>query len=300
MRKAWSVVAAIVLVSTLAAHATAQQGRRNLSPEEQARRQAEQERALQQELQMERPMAALNSVWIEELTWLEVRDALRAGKTTVIIPTGGIEQNGPYVALGKHNYILLSACEGIARELGNALCAPIIKLVPEGNIDEPSGHMRYPGTISLREETFQAMLTDVGASLKAHGFEHIIYIGDSGGNQRGMAAVAQALNQRWGETVAHHIPEFYDNEGVVAHMENELGIVEGESDGYHDFYWITALQMVTDPATVRYDERVAADKATINGVSIAPKEKTIEVGKKLMQFRIEQTVKAIRASIGEN
>ncbi len=300
MRKAWSVVAAMVLVSTLAAHATAQQGRRNLSPEEQARRQAEQERALQQELQMERPMAALNSVWIEELTWLEVRDALRAGKTTVIIPTGGIEQNGPYVALGKHNYILQSACEGIARELGNALCAPIIKLVPEGNIDEPSGHMRYPGTISLREETFQAMLTDVGASLRAHGFEHIIYIGDSGGNQRGMAAVAQALNQRWGETVAHHIPEFYDNEGVVAHMENELGIVEGESDGYHDFYWITALQMVTDPATVRYDERVAADKATINGVSIAPKEKTIEVGKKLMQFRIEQTVKAIRASIGEN
>ena len=299
MRKAWLFVTAVALAVTLAPQAGAQQGRRNLSPEERARRQAEQERRLQEELQMERPMAALNSVWIEELTWLEVRDAMRAGKTTVIIPTGGIEQNGPYVALGKHNYILQSTCEGIARELGNALCAPIVKFVPEGNIDEPSGHMRYPGTISLREETFQAVLTDVGASLKAHGFEHIIYIGDSGGNQRGMAAVAQELNQRWGETVAYHIPEFYDNAGVVAHMENELGIVEGESDGYHDFYWITALQMVTDPATVRYDERVAADKATINGVSIAPKEKTIEVGKKLMQFRIEQTVKAIRASIGQ-
>ncbi len=299
MRKAWLFVTAVALAVTLAPQAGAQQGRRNLSPEERARSQAEQQRRLEEELQMERPMAALNSVWIEELTWLEVRDALRAGKTTVLIPTGGSEQNGPYVALGKHNYILQSACEGIARELGNALCAPIIKLVPEGNIDEPSGHMRYPGTISLREETFQAMLTDVGASLRAHGFEHIIYIGDSGGNQRGMAAVAQALNQRWGETVAHHIPEFYDNAGVVAHMENELGIVEGESDGYHDFYWITALQMVTDPATVRYDERVAARKATINGVSIAPKEKTIEVGRKLMQFRVEQTVKAIRASIGE-
>ncbi len=299
MRKAWLFVTAVVLAVTLAPQAGAQQGQRNLSPAERARREAEQERRLQEELQMERPMAALNSVWIEELTWLEVRDAMRAGKTTVIIPTGGIEQNGPYVAMGKHNYILQSACEGIARELGNALCAPIIKLVPEGNIDQPTGHMRYPGTISLREETFEAMLTDVGASLRAHGFEHIIYIGDSGGNQRGMAAVATALNQRWGETVAHHIPEFYDNDGVVAHMENELGIVEGESDGYHDFYWITALQMVTDPATVRYDERVAADKATINGVSIAPKEKTIEVGKKLMQFRVEQTVKAIHAAIGE-
>ena len=300
MRKAWFAVAAIALVAALAPGAAAQQGRGNLSPEERARRQAERELALQEELQMVRPMEALNSVWIEELTWIEIRDAMRGGKTTVLVPTGGIEQNGPYVALGKHNYILESTCEAIARELGNALCAPIIKLVPEGNIEEPSGHMRYPGTISLREETFEAVLTDVGASLKAHGFEHIIYIGDSGGNQRGMAAVAKALNEHWGETIAHHIPEFYDNAGVVEHMEKVLGIVEGESDGYHDFYWITALQMVTDPATVRYDQRVAANKATINGISIAPKEKTIEVGRKLMQFRVENTVKAIHAAIGES
>ena len=145
-----------------------------------------------------RPIEALNSVWIEEMTWMEVRDAIASGKTTVIIATGGIEQNGPYLATGKHNYVLMGACEMLARRLGNALCAPIIKLVPEGNIDEPSGSMRYPGTISLRQETFEAMLTDVGASLEAHGFEHIIYIGDSGGNQRSMAAVAARLNQRWG------------------------------------------------------------------------------------------------------
>lgn len=106
---------------------------------------------------MERPIAALNSVWLEELTWIEVRDALTEGKKTVTIPTGGIEQNGPYVALGKHNYVLQTAC----------------------------------------------------------GFEHIIYIGDSGGNQRGMEAVATALNAKWGETVAHYIPEFYDNEGLT-------------------------------------------------------------------------------------
>ena len=298
MRKARFAVAAVALVVALAPQVAAQQGRGNLSPEERARRQAERERTLQEELHMARPVEALNSVWIEELTWIEIRDAMRGGKTTVLVPTGGIEQNGPYVAMGKHNYILESHCEAIARELGNALCAPIIKLVPEGNIDEPSGHMRYPGTISLREETFEAVLTDVGASLKAHGFEHIIYIGDSGGNQRGMAAVAKSLNERWGEIIAHHIPEFYDNDGVVEHMERVLGIVEGASDGYHDFYWITALQMVTDPATVRYDQRVAANKATINGVSIVPKEKTIDVGRKLMQFRVGNTVRAIHAAIG--
>ncbi len=272
--------------------------RREMTAEERARRAQEQQAQLQAELQMERPVDALNSVWIEELTYLEVRDALADGKTTAIISTGGIEQNGPYVAMGKHNYILQTACEWIARELGDALCAPIIKLVPEGNIDEPSGHMRYPGTISLREETFEAVLTDVGSSLAQHGFEHIIYIGDSGGNQRGMENVAAALNAKWtdGGARAHFIPEFYDNSGLTAYMNNELGIEEPESDGFHDFYWITALQMVTDPSTVRYDERVAKDLATINGVSIAPKEETIAVGKKLMQWRVDQTVRAIHAA----
>ena len=125
---------------------------------------------------------------------------MAAGKQTVIIPTGGIEQNGPYVATGKHNYVLETSCEWIARELGDALCAPIIRLVPEGDIDQPSGHVRYPGTVSLREETFRAVLRDVGERLRAHGFEHIIYIGDSGGNQRGMSVVAQELNERWGKS----------------------------------------------------------------------------------------------------
>ncbi len=296
MRNARVLVLGLGLAMGLGGIAEAQQ-RGNMTEEERARRRAEQARELQEELRSPRPIEGLNSVWIEELTWMEVRDAIAAGKTTAIISTGGIEQNGPYVATGKHNYILQSACEWIARDLGDALCAPILKFVPEGNIEEPSGHMRYPGTISLREETFQAVLDDIASSLQAHGFEHITFIGDSGGNQGGMRAVADRLNERWTDAHAHYIPEFYDNNGVVEYMENKLGIVEGESDGFHDFYWITALQMVTDPATVRYDQRVAKGLASINGVSIMPKEKTVDVGRKLMRWRVDQTVKAIKAAI---
>ncbi len=248
------------------------------------------------EIVMENPIEALDSVWIEELTWIEVRDAMASGKTTAIVPTGGVEQNGPYVALGKHNYVLQGACEGIARELGNALCAPIVKLVPEGDIDPPSSHMRYPGTITVREETFRMMLEDVVSSLNAHGFEHVLLIGDSGGNQRGMAAVAETVNGRWGRQVAYHIPEFYNN-GDDQELLKRLGITE-ESEGFHDFYWSTALQMTVSPESVRYDERVSAGKASINGVSIAPKEKTIEIGEKLMQNRVDRTVKAIHTAIG--
>ncbi len=262
----------------------------------------EMERRLQEELAQPRPIDALNTVWIEEMTWMEVRDALAEGKTTAIIATGGIEQNGPYLATGKHNYVLQGACDMLARELGDALCAPIVKLVPEGGIEEPTGHMRYPGTISLREETFQAVLTDVAMSLKAHGFENIVFIGDSGGNQRGMAAVAEQLDARWAGSghAAHYIPEFYTYDDVLAYMEEELGAVQTENDGLHDDPAITSMMMVTDPDMVRYDQRVAAGLATINGVSIAPKEEAIERGRKLLEFRVDVTARAIRDAIAES
>lgn len=283
----------VVAVGLLLVPGVALEAQQRSTPEERERR-------LQEQLEKPRPIEALNSVWIEELTWMEVRDALREGKTTAIIPTGGIEQNGPYLATGKHNYVLQGACEGIARALGDALCAPIIKLVPEGDIEEPTGHMRFPGTISLRDETYRRVLDDVASSLKTHGFTDIVFIGDSGGNQRGMEQVAQALNQRWSDARAHYIPEFYRYAEVEEWMESELGIRETEDDGIHDDFIITALMMVTDPTTVRYDQRVAADEATINGLSITPKEETIEIGRKLMDFRVQRTAEAIRASISSS
>ncbi len=80
-------------------------------------------------------------------------------------------------------------------------------------------------------------------------------------------------------------------------MNDELGVVEGESDGFHDDFVITSLMMVTDPTSVRYDQRVEADRATINGVSIAPKERAIEIGQRIMEYRVSETVKAIHTAI---
>jgi creatinine amidohydrolase len=268
----------------------------------QADRRAEQEQRLREELAAPRPIDAVASLWIDELTWMEVRDAIAAGAKTAIIPTGGVEQNGPYLITGKHNVILRGACEELARELGGALCAPVIAFVPEGDIEQKSGHMRYPGTISLREETYRMLLDDIASSLKAHGFTEIILIGDSGGNQDGLEATATALNQRWAGSgaVARFIPEFYQYEELTKYMNDGLGVTEPANDGIHDSYWISAIMVIVDPASVRFDQRVKAGKTTINGVDIAPLEKTIEIGKKLSAWRTEQTVKAIRAARAGN
>jgi creatinine amidohydrolase/Fe(II)-dependent formamide hydrolase-like protein len=244
-----------------------------------------------------RPIDAVDTVFIEELTWMEVRDALKAGKTTVLVPTGGVEQNGPYLATGKHNYILRGTSEAIARKLGNTLVAPIVAFVPEGDIDPPSLHMKYPGTISLTEDTFERLLVDICASLQAHGFRNIVLIGDSGGNQNGMKEVAKKLNARWKEkqTRAHFIPEYYDYPGVKRWLTQQ-GIKQ-KNDGLHDDFAVTAQMMVVDPATVRMKQRIAADKFRINGVELAPAEKTIAWGKKIIDFRADATVKAIKKAM---
>jgi creatinine amidohydrolase len=258
-----------------------------------------------------RTLDAHDSVFLEELTWLEVRDAMRAGKRTAIVATGGIEMNGPYLALGKHNYVLRATTEAIARQLGDALIAPIIPFVPEGDIAPPTGHMRYPGTISVTAETFQHLLVDVASSLRTHGFEHIIFIGDSGGNQAGMKAAAEELSAKWSaagavpaagatgsnvKTRIHFIPEYYDLQGVTDWLESQ-GIKEKE-EALHDEVAMEAVMASVDPTLIRAKQRIAAGKFSINGVDLSPLDKTVALGKRIAEFRAKKTVEAIREARG--
>ena len=243
-----------------------------------------------------RPIAGQDTVFIEEMTWMEVRDALKEKRTTVIVPTGGVEQNGPYVVTGKHNYIVRATAEAIARKLGNALAAPVVPFVPEGDIDPPTGHMKYPGTISLTEDTYERLLTDICASLATHGFRDIVLIGDSGGNQEGMKAVALRLNRQWagGKTRVHFIPEYYDLD--VDSWLADQGIKEGD-EGFHDGFSVSAPLAAIDPTLIRAKQRMAAKKFSINGVELAPLVKTQAWGKKIIEYEAETTAKAIRKAI---
>jgi creatinine amidohydrolase/Fe(II)-dependent formamide hydrolase-like protein len=244
-----------------------------------------------------RPIEAVDNVFIEDLTWMEVRDALRAGKTTVLVPTGGVEQNGPYLVTGKHNVVLRGTCEAIARKLGKCLVSPIVPFVPEGDIDPPTLHMKYPGTISVREETFQALLTDICGSLKTHGFKQIVLIGDSGGNQPGLKAVAERLSREWPTEKCGvvYIPEYYDMAPVKKLLENE-GIKE-VPEGLHDDFAMEATMLAVDPESIRMQQRTRAGNFRINGIELAPAEKTTAIGKRIIELRAEETAKAIQRAI---
>jgi len=233
-------------------------------------------------------------VFIEDMTWMEVRDAMKAGKDTVIIATGGIEQNGPYLVTGKHNVVLKGTTEAIARKLKTALVAPIIAFVPEGDIDPPTVHMKYPGSISLTEDTYRKLLVDICSSFKTHGFKNIVLIGDSGGNQAGMKAVAGQLNAKWKGAKSRiiYVPEYYDF-AAVGELVKSMGIKE-VPEGYHDDFGMTAVMMAVDPQSVRSKQRIKVNKFQINGVNLAPMKKTIAIGKKIIDFRANLAVAGLR------
>ena len=253
--------------------------------------------AFSQPLDAPRPIPAKDTVFLEELTWMEVRDAVNSGKTTVIVPTGGIEQSGPYLPLGKHNFILRAITEAIALQLTNTLVAPNVPFVPEGNIEKPDSHMVFPGTISVTEETFDRLLTDICESLSQHGFSRIILLGDSQGNQAGMARVEVALNQRWRKMEGKlsrvlFIPDYYNYQELNGWLESKG--YHQSPEGIHDDLAFTTQLLAVDPNLIRATERAKTEKLSINGVSLNPISKFIDLGKEIMKLRVNKTVAAIR------
>ena len=136
----------------------------------------------------------VRSVWIDDLTWWEVRDAIAGGKRTAIIYTGSSEQNGPHMVIGKHNFIAHYAAQRIAEELGDALVYPTLPFAVTGNAIARTGHMRFPGSVTLPPEVFFGVVRAVAQSALTAGFKVVAIMGDHGGGQEELALVAKELD----------------------------------------------------------------------------------------------------------
>jgi len=237
------------------------------------------------------------SVFIDDLTWTELRDGITAGKTTIIVPIGGNEQNGPWMALGKHNARAKALSEKIARGLGNALVAPLISYVPEGQVDPPTQHMRFPGTITVPDATFQTTLEYAARSFRRAGFRDIVFLGDHGGYQKSEVAVASRLNREWHaqDTRVHAIEEFYRaTETAYVPMLKRRGFSD-EEIGSHAGLADTALTLALAPDLVRTESLASAGKpSAAQGVHGDPRRATAELGQLGVDIIIAQTMEAIR------
>jgi creatinine amidohydrolase len=245
-----------------------------------------------------RPLTAPlpGTIKIAEMTWVEVRSALDQGYTRVIVPSGGIEQNGPHMILGKHDYIVGWTAQRIASELGHTLVTPVVSFVPEGDYVPPSGHMRFPGTIGVPENVFAGVLEGIARSLKAGGFKTICFIADHGASVKPQDDVAARLSQEWaGEGVkVISVDDYYNAAGE---QQNQLLEAQGEtpsSIGQHAGITDTSELMAVYPAGVDLS-RFADLPFTLapTGVDGDPRRASAERGTSLLELKVQAAVRQI-------
>lgn len=240
------------------------------------------------------------SVQLEDLTWQEVRDRVAAGSTTILVPIGGTEQNGPYMVLGKHNARAKFLANAIAQRLGNALVAPVIAYVPEGQIQPPAAHMRFSGTISISEAAFESLLESTARSFKQHGFRDVFFLGDHGGYQKNEEHVASRLNREWGRDStcrAHALLEYYKTteDAFVVYLKNK-GLSDSEI-GTHAGVADTSLALAVDKKLVHGDELSRAKgPAPGQGLYGDPRKSNVELGQIGIELIIKNSVSAIQAA----
>ena len=241
--------------------------------------------------------AAATSPHIEDMTLIELRDRIQAGSTTVLVPIGGTEQNGPHMVLGKHNARVRILAAQIAQRLGNAVVAPVIAYVPEGSINPPAAHMRFAGTISIPEAVFEATLEATARSFCQHGFRDVFFLGDHGGYQNSEERVALRMQR---ESAArcrvHALLDYYrvtrgpyvDALKARGFSLDEIGTHAGLAD--------TALTLAVDASLVRPDHWAGgARPGAQDGVYGDPRRADAELGRLGVQQVVEASVAAIRA-----
>jgi creatinine amidohydrolase len=237
-----------------------------------------------------------DTVFLEELTWAEVRDLIGADTTTVIIGTAGTEQKGPHMADGEHKFVMEYAADKIARAIGKTLVAPVVTYVPEGSWETATGHMSKPGTITLPEDRFVELLVNAGRSLKAGGFQTILFIGESGGNRTGMRTASARLNELWkGSARAFWIDDYY----TKGHADQNKYISEKfgtpiDQIGNHANILDTSEMMFVNAKHVRPKKFAPGGGYENSGVSGDPSKSSPEVGKVLLQIKIDNAVAQIR------
>lgn len=187
------------------------------------------------------------TVWLEEMTWPEVQNALRFGYTNVLIPTAGINQNGPHMPLNARRLIVRKTADDLARRLGNTVIAPIVDFAPQGSIESREGHMRFPGTVSMPGKVFADVLDYTVRSLHKQGFTQFFIIGEGTGNQQVQEQIAKASTQR--QIAVFHIGDYYATSAQEEYLRKQG--FDSAAIGGHAGLRETSELMAVAPGMVR-------------------------------------------------
>ncbi|HLQ72031.1 MAG TPA: creatininase family protein [Bacillota bacterium] len=139
----------------------------------------------------------MNKYILSDMTWPEIHEGFKSAKV-VIIPIGAQEQHGHHLAEGCDSYRAEHFCHLLAEK-----CFPDVMVAPTINYGVSPHHMNFPGTITLRPGTLQALLEDVVFSMSEHGIKKFLFVNGHGGNTATITVAAEQLAREYDVEIAH-------------------------------------------------------------------------------------------------
>jgi creatinine amidohydrolase len=236
----------------------------------------------------------MTALYLDRMTWADVKAEINTGRDTVVVAFGSTEQHGRHMPLGTDAVLGDELGWGLAGRL-DAFLAPTVRFGCSEH------HLAFPGTISLRQETFKGVVSDVVNSLSRHGFRRIVLLPTHGGNFKPLAEAFAKL-----EPVENvKVLAFTDLEGLVnAAFESSRAFgVNAAQSGAHSGEWETSLLLALRPEQVKMDRAAAGFVGELseimarvfdgiqnldeNGVLGDPRPATAEAGRMYLQDIVE-------------
>ena len=190
-------------------------------------------------------MAALE---LEKLTWPEVRAEIEAGRDTVVLAFAAVEQHGHHLPLGTDALLGDELSLALAERL-DAFRAPTVRVGCSRH------HLFFPGTMSIEEETFHALVADIVRGWSGHGFRRIVLLPTHGGNFAPLGAALEKLGPLDGVKVVALTDLGLLVEATLG-LGAELGVSAGEG-GLHAGQWETSMMLELHPELVKMDRAEA-------------------------------------------
>jgi creatinine amidohydrolase len=249
-------------------------------------------------------------VEFENMTWVEVKDALAAGKTTALYYTGGTEQRGPQNVNGGHNYMARATAKAIALALGNAIAMPVLPYTPN------NASATLPGTIGITNEILSPLLERLAEQAIATGFKNVVLMGDHGGGQGNpnvYAEVASKLDAKYSPQGIRVI--YADSVYAPAQDDFEKQLrAEGYPPSGHGALFDTSYMIyacgamcvrmdllkdaVGDPVRVAGQPRDTTAVRKNNGITGDARRSSKELGERLFKMRIQYATRQINRMLG--
>lgn len=241
------------------------------------------------------------AVELDKLTWPEVAAGIEAGRDTVVVAFGATEQHGHHLPLATDALLGDELARRVADEL-DAFVAPTVR------VGCSSHHLAFAGTLSLREETFAAIVADLVSSLAASGFRRAVLLPSHGGNFAPLAGAVAALP----DDVGIELAALTDVSVLltIAQLGAEAHGVPLGDGGLHAGEWETAMMLVIAPELVDMDRALpgytgdpeqaiaglfaaGVDSVSETGVIGDPSEASVTHGEAYWQRAVDAVIAAI-------